>query len=597
MQPRILFSLFLLMGLSGAAIAFEHNLEGRSDTLVIEVPETTHDHFNWFRAGADLHRGAYQAMLEPLFMWQPESHTITPWLAESFTYSETGDVITIKLKKRVRWSDNARFDANDVVYSIQTAISSTDFDGKYARRLRRSVKAVERVSRYSIRLTLMQPDPNLVLEAFAASDGGSFSIVPEHVWRDEDPVAFDNPTPIGTGPYKLVRGEKTVWMRNLLWHRTNLKRPLRLSWVSVGTEEERLTHLASGALDASAPISLAAFRGVAAARADLFFWSKVDPIDGATEACALTVEFDLGEVSPVAPPVRLAVHQTTHRRAVAHGLFSDPDLASGYLFRNHPKNQSLAAALRGLTAPVSGDIEGARVAVEEAGCVEIPVERNMSCTADLQCDEDAETCTVAPLAACRGANEPVCGGIYGMEQIPLYQCNFDGTPEILEVPILVNGADPQAVQGARTISRQLCRTGIFSKVDEAEPDAISGLLERGEFSAHLAAPSCDRDVSVGPHLAYLTDGASKWSGDAADAFANALTAAKSEVTLGPEHEGQLVEAYGHALSDLPMSPVTQEQMIVPMGALDWAGIEGGYAPELWSQNMQRLWPTVVSARK
>jgi peptide/nickel transport system substrate-binding protein len=97
----------------------------------------------------------------------------------------------------VTWSDGTPFSARDVVFT---------FD------LMRRFPALDRQAVWSFLADLKTPDANTVEFAFkrAYTPGflavGTQPIVAEHKWKDvAQPAAFDDPSPVGTGPFVEVR--------------------------------------------------------------------------------------------------------------------------------------------------------------------------------------------------------------------------------------------------------------------------------------------------------------------------------------------------------------------------------------------------------
>jgi len=116
---------------------------------------------------------------------------LVPDLAQDFTIEEGNTSFVINLKENVQWHDGERFDADDVIFTIEIIQ-----DPKY-----KSPVQVERVSDFRIRLRLPEPYTPF-LERL------TLKILPSHVWKDTTPENFAlsplNLQPVGTGPYTFV---------------------------------------------------------------------------------------------------------------------------------------------------------------------------------------------------------------------------------------------------------------------------------------------------------------------------------------------------------------------------------------------------------
>src|SRR5215470_3599991 len=119
-----------------------------------------------------------------------------PVLASSWDRSSDGTVLTFHLRKDVTWHDGKPFSADDVVFTIETA-----------RTARASIWSAYLASVDSV----SAPDKNTVVVKYKKPYGPDvasfiFGILPKHHFEGQDLVkAGANVTPVGTGPYKLLR--------------------------------------------------------------------------------------------------------------------------------------------------------------------------------------------------------------------------------------------------------------------------------------------------------------------------------------------------------------------------------------------------------
>jgi peptide/nickel transport system substrate-binding protein len=130
-------------------------------------------------------------------------------LAERWTVSPDGLVITFHLRRGVKWHDGADFTAEDVAFTHRIMVDPKT-PTAYAEDFRQ-VKKLEVVDPYTVRVTYGQPfAPALV--------SWSFSVMPRHLLEGKDltssPLAR---APVGTGPYRFKEwkpGEKIVLEAN-----------------------------------------------------------------------------------------------------------------------------------------------------------------------------------------------------------------------------------------------------------------------------------------------------------------------------------------------------------------------------------------------
>jgi peptide/nickel transport system substrate-binding protein len=145
---------------------------------------------------------------DSLFARAPDL-SIVPALATEATPSEDGLTWNVTLRDDVAWHDGEPFTADDVVFS---------YDFLKAAGRAPNLAAVERVEAqgdHELTITLSAPAPFFLSEGLAG-----YYILPEHIWRDQEPVSGELNQfqgMIGTGAYILedvVPGESYTFKAN-----------------------------------------------------------------------------------------------------------------------------------------------------------------------------------------------------------------------------------------------------------------------------------------------------------------------------------------------------------------------------------------------
>jgi peptide/nickel transport system substrate-binding protein len=231
----------------------------------VAAPES----WNPYLPGAVEDMGLHQAMMEPLFILNYETGEIMPWLAEEGGSNEAMDVWTIKLREGIEWSDGEAMNADDVVFTISMLLEHPDLD--MAGEMVTWVESVEKVDDLTTQFNLTGPNPRFILDHFAVKIYGRHNIMPEHIWKDVDPITFtnydpDKGWPVFTGPYLLESVSETefVYTRNDDWWGAktgwmDLPAPERLVWTTYGTEDTKVAAMAADGLDSVMDITLGAF--------------------------------------------------------------------------------------------------------------------------------------------------------------------------------------------------------------------------------------------------------------------------------------------------------------------------------------------------
>ncbi len=117
-----------------------------------------------------------------------------PWLATHWSFSDGGKTLTFDLRGDVKWSDGVAFTSADVAYTLNL------------------IKKYPALNLYGLNFTSVSaPNSSTVVAHFplpAYTELYYFSeqpIVPAHIWsKVKDPVTYEDPNPIGTGPYVLA---------------------------------------------------------------------------------------------------------------------------------------------------------------------------------------------------------------------------------------------------------------------------------------------------------------------------------------------------------------------------------------------------------
>ncbi len=182
-------------------------------------------------------RSGYQVVMEPLFYYNPY-HTTTicgppdvpicnngeiPWLAVYYAYNADFTSAVINLREGVEWSDGTPFTARDVVFTIDMLRDNAP-DLTWSIDMRHWVKEVVALDDYTVQVALTGPNPRFIFDYFMFHEDFGIQIVPEHIFRGQNPKTFKNfdvarGWPVVTGPYRLIYSDEhqKVWDRRDDW--------------------------------------------------------------------------------------------------------------------------------------------------------------------------------------------------------------------------------------------------------------------------------------------------------------------------------------------------------------------------------------------
>lgn len=330
----------ILMGIAISALFAGNNALGqelravpRDKTVIMENIEgrvSNAANMNPYLLGQYLDGGMWQATQESLFYYNLENGELMPWLAESGEYSENNSVVTIHLRKGVKWSDGVPFTADDVVFTINMLKKNSGL--QYSAEMNDWVADAAATDPSTVVIKLTKPNPRFLLNYFGVRIWDTVLIAPKHVWEGVDPNTFSNfdlakGWPLGTGPYKMVRsGElESVFDRRADWWAAEtgfhqMPVPERLIWVGIGTEDVRAARIANDELDATWLLSKSTFEVARERNPNIIAWTKDLPyayLDACPRELGINnalAPFDSGEV----------------RRAISHAINREQVIAIAY---------------------------------------------------------------------------------------------------------------------------------------------------------------------------------------------------------------------------------------------------------------------------
>lgn len=387
-------SLLLVIVLSLGLLAFSVSAQGipnvpREDTVIFDIDGgnatiPNPNNFNNLAPGgisAGRNTGYHQAVNEPLFILNYETGEIQPWLGESFTANDTLDVWTLKIRDGVKWSDGEAYNADDVVFSVNLRLGDTTVSLADAAGLQQWIDSVEKIDDLTVQFNLKNPNPRFQLDFFSVRIWGSFLVLPEHVWANEDPFTFtffdlEKGWPMGTGPYKMVSASENefIYDRDDNWWGAAtgwkpLPEPQRLIWVATGSDDVRSLLAIENELDSIMDITLGAFQVIQAQNPNIIAWKSELPYTW-LDPCPRQMSIN----HTIAPwddaEMRWALNYAMDRDQIVRISYEGTTIPSRSMFVEYgglinPYISSLESA--GLTLSFSADVEAAQAIFESKG--------------------------------------------------------------------------------------------------------------------------------------------------------------------------------------------------------------------------------------
>ncbi|GHV37336.1 diguanylate phosphodiesterase [Synergistales bacterium] len=287
-----------------------------------------------------LHYQIYESLMR-----EERDGTLSPALCTGYRFNDTGDEVTFTLREGVKFHNGAVMTADDVVFSLNTAIASP-FTSKMTSTMKEAVKIDDK----TVKLILKHP----FLPILGCLVSSSCSIVPKEAYL-ANPDAFAQ-KPIGTGAYMLKgvkRGEKIDLEAFPDYHRG----PASIKYLTeriIPDDNAALMALESGALDMMNPSQAYTDRDAIEANPNLVYYE-------AEQACTFLIGFNNAKGVFADKRMRDAVAYALDREdlilGAVNGMANPVEAASVPICPQFPKN------FKGLQY----DTEKAKALVKEAG--------------------------------------------------------------------------------------------------------------------------------------------------------------------------------------------------------------------------------------
>ncbi|MBI3958375.1 MAG: ABC transporter substrate-binding protein [Chloroflexi bacterium] len=381
---------------------------------------------------------------------------------------------------------------------------------------------------------------------------GGVNIVPEHIWKDVDPLTFKffdlaKGWPMGTGPYKLASVGPTefVYLRDDNWWGAKigwkpLPAPKKMIWTWAGPEETRAALMADGQLDSLMDVTLGALQALQAKNPNVITWFNDMPKAWVPDPCSRTFEFNNGVEPWNNKNLRWAVNYAIDRDQIVQIAYEGTTLKSRHFFPAYPPLDALV-------------------------------------------------------------DKAIAAGAYNLDQ--LWEYNPDKAKEMIEAEGYVMGSDGYYAKDGKQLTMDITTHEAFIEkqriaamlVEQFQAVGINATTRNeaggtwgdnhsfGNFDTRMGWQTCG---SVNEPWASLdtfntrwlkpagerADGDRwRWQGEAADAY-SALVDEMGTLPLGdPKVEELFIEAMRIWFDELPVIPVTQAKKIIPFDTTYWTG--------------------------
>lgn len=240
----------------------------RAETLIVDMLNgtvTNPQQMNPYLSGTDMVSGVNQLLFSPLWEIDTSTGTMFPFLAAEMPEPLNDDLtmFRFKLREGITWSDGETFDADDVIYTADMLLATESLPARGV--IVDNLQEMVKIDQYTVEVTTTKPMPRFEKVFGSVIFGPQFRIVPEHVFKDQDPATYLHYPPVTTGPYVLEEldpnGNWFLWTRRDDWEDSDLAvlrgmpQPKHILFRFYGPEEKRVLAMIQGELDVLMDIS------------------------------------------------------------------------------------------------------------------------------------------------------------------------------------------------------------------------------------------------------------------------------------------------------------------------------------------------------
>ncbi len=236
---RVLLVGVMLAGVMAASSALGAGRGGTLRAAIDRDPPTMDPHLS----GSAVDRQVYQNLYDKLVDIDQDL-AIVPMLATSWTISQDGRTVTLKLRRDVKFQDGTPFNAASVVYNFERMQ-----DPKFPSTRRSEIRPVQKVTAVdpsTVQITLDRPYSPLL---YVLTDRAGMMVSPAAAQKEGVNFAL---RPVGTGPFSFVEKvpqDHVILQRNPDYWDKGLPYLDRIVFREITDDAARVANLKSGDVD------------------------------------------------------------------------------------------------------------------------------------------------------------------------------------------------------------------------------------------------------------------------------------------------------------------------------------------------------------
>jgi len=236
---------------------------------------------------------------------------------------------TFKMKENLKWSDGEALDANDVAFTFNMLLKSKEL--AFGAVVRETVESCRALDNLTVEIVTHNPEPKLSQKFGVTIFGNGLIVVPEHIWKDQNPVTFTYSNPLSSGPYTLKdkdpQGYWFLYEKRADWKNTAVGQtagepgPQYILFKSYGSEEKRVMAAISNEIDVLQDITPESWDILKKKNPESMAWYSGFPYADTNDPCERGIGFNCSDPIYGRTNVRWALALATDIKNVSLATF------------------------------------------------------------------------------------------------------------------------------------------------------------------------------------------------------------------------------------------------------------------------------------
>jgi len=339
---RLRLTLTLLLSLPLASLAGRLSAQTMTDlgtprveTLIVEhlngrIGNPTQ--MNLYQEGLQRGQGLVQVAYSQLWDIDTSTGKQFPALASTMPQALNADYTKFRfgIRQGMAWSDGAPFTAEDVVFTMNMILGNPKIP--YSAYLTTVIKSATKVDDYTVEVETVKPYPRLTEALGSVIVASGFWPMPEHIWKNVDPVTYMNFPPVTIGAYRYKahdpNGFWVMWERRDDWQKTDASilkgepKPKYIVFRAFGPDEKRVIAMVQNDVDILTDVSPESWDLIREKSPKSRVWMDKFPWANMNDPCQRGIAFNTTIAPYDKPEVRWALALATNIEAVSISTFS-----------------------------------------------------------------------------------------------------------------------------------------------------------------------------------------------------------------------------------------------------------------------------------